>query len=147
MLGVGEDGVIAQCFAAKLGALGIVVVAHVDLSLMTSCVTSAVAGDVLIVISEHGKQSVLGHLCRQFRERRCKVISVTRNTGNGLRVHADVSLLISAHDDRPHVAALLYQASLQHVLDLLYLELIDDDSVRRKRLQETLQRLRQLHEG
>jgi hypothetical protein len=65
---------------------------------------------------------------------------------NGLRVHADVALLISAHDDRPHVAALLYQSSVQHVLDLVYVELIEEGGVRAKRLQESLQRLRQLHE-
>jgi DNA-binding MurR/RpiR family transcriptional regulator len=146
VLGIGEDGVVAQCFAARLAALGIVVVAHLDLALMAASLASASSGDVLLVISEHGKHATLGQLCRQFRERRCKVISITRNTTNGLRVHADVSLLISAHDDRPHVAALVYQSSLQHVLDLVYVELIEASGARAKRLQETLQRLRQLHE-
>ncbi len=147
VLGIGEDGVVAQGFAAKLTTLGIVVVPHVDLALMTSCVTSAADGDVLIVISEHGKHGTLGQLCRQFRERHCKVVSITRNTTNHLRVHADVSLLISAHDDRPHVATLLYQSALQHVLDLVYVEIIDESASRSKRLQETLQRLRYMHEG
>jgi DNA-binding MurR/RpiR family transcriptional regulator len=147
VLGVGEDGVVAQCFAAKLGAIGIPVIPHVDLALMTACVASAAAGDVLIVISEHGKQGLLGNLCRQFRERRCKIITITRNTGNALRMHADVGLLVAAHDERPYVAALLYQSALQHVLDLLYLEIIEGSGTRSKRLQESLQRLRQLHEG
>ena len=147
VLGLGEDGIVAQCLAAKLSALGIVVVAHVDLALMTAYIASTVPGDVLIVVSEYGKHGTLGHLCKQFRERRCKVISVTRNSSNVLRVHADTSLLISAHDDRPHMAALVYQAVLQHVLDLLYAAVIDQNETRAKRLHETLQRLRSIHEG
>lgn len=147
VLGIGEDGVLAQCFAAKLGAVGIIAIAHVDLALMASCLATAASGDVLIVISEQGKHGMLGQLCRQFRERRCKVVTLTRNTSNGLRVHADVSLLISAHDDRPHIATLLYQSALQHVLDLLYVEVIEASGARAKRLQETLQRMRHLSEG
>jgi DNA-binding MurR/RpiR family transcriptional regulator len=147
VFGLGEDGVCAQGFAAKLAALGLVAVSHSDLALMTSSIAMAAPGDALIVISEHGKQSALGHVCRQFRERRCKVISVTRNTGNALRVHADVSLLISAHDDRAHIAMLTYQSALQHVLDLLYALLVEDNDVRLKRLHDSLQRMRLFQEG
>lgn len=146
VLGLGEDGVSAQAFAAKLSALGVAVLVHVDLALMTSCVASAAAGDALVVISEHGKYGTLGHLCRQFRERRCKIVSITRNTANSLRVHADTSLFISAHDQRPYVAALVYQSALQHVLDLVYAVLIEENEVRARRLKETLRRLRHFHE-
>ena len=134
-------------FAAKLTSIGLVTVAQVDLALMTSSIAMAESGDALVVICEHGKQSALGAVCRQFRERRCKVISITRNTTNSLRVHADVSLLISAHDERPHVAMLMYQSALQHVLDLTYALLVEDSDVRLKRLLESLQRLRQFQEG
>ena len=147
VLGLGEDGVAAQGFAAKLAALGLTVVAHSDLALMTAAVAMAAAADALVVISEHGKQPALGQVCRQFRERRCKVISITRNTTNSVRVHAEVSLLISAHDDRPHVGMLLYQSALQHVLDLVYAMLVEDSDARLKRLQESLQRLRHFQEG
>ena len=147
VLGLGEDGVAAQGFAAKLAALGLTVVAHTDLALMISAVTMAAAGDAVVVISEHGKQTSLGQVCRQLRERRCKIVSITRNTGNSIRVHADVSLLISAHDDRPHVGMLLYQSALQHVLDLVYAMLVEDSDARSKRLQESLQRLRHFQEG
>jgi DNA-binding MurR/RpiR family transcriptional regulator len=147
VLGLGEDGIAAQGFAARLTSLGLVVISHVDLALMTASVAMATPGDALVVISEHGKQSQLGHVCRQFRERRCKIVSLTRNTGNSLRVHADVSLLISAHDDRPHVAMLMYQSALQHVLDLVYVLLVEDSDARSKRLHESLQRLRQFQEG
>jgi DNA-binding MurR/RpiR family transcriptional regulator len=147
VLGLGEDGVAALGFAAKLTSIGLVVVPQVDLALMTSSIAMAQSGDALVVICEHGKQSALGVVCRQFRERRCKVISITRNTANSLRVHADVSLLISAHDERPHVAMLMYQSALQHVLDLMYALLVEDSDARLKRLLESLQRLRQFQEG
>lgn len=147
VLGLGEDGIVAQGFAAKLSALGCVVVAHVDPALMTTAVAMSAAGDLLIVIAEHGKQTVLSQICRQFRERRCKVVSLTRNSGNPLRMHADVSVVISAHDDRPHVALMLYQCALQHVLDLIYAELVEDSEARSKRLTDSLQRLRTFQEG
>jgi DNA-binding MurR/RpiR family transcriptional regulator len=147
VFGLGEDGVTAQGFAAKLASLGMTVIPHVDLALMTGAVGMASSKDVLVIVSEHGKQSALGHICRQFRDRHCKVISITRNSGNALRVHADVSLLISAHDDKPHIAMLMYQSALQHVLDLVYALLIEDGDGHAKRLQESLQRLRQFQEG
>ena len=147
VLGLGEDGIVAQGFAAKLSALGCVVIAHVDPALMTTAVAMAGSGDVLIVIAEHGKQTVLSHICRQFRERRCKVVSLTRNSGNPLRMHADVSLLISAHDDKPHIALMLYQCALQHLLDLIYAELVEESDARAKRLADSIQRLRTFQEG
>jgi DNA-binding MurR/RpiR family transcriptional regulator len=147
VFGLGEDGVTAHGFAAKLASLGMTVISQVDLALMTGSVGMACSKDVLVVISEHGKQSALGHICRQFRERRCKVISITRNSGNSMRVHADLSLLISAHDEKPHIAMLMYQSALQHVLDLVYALLVEDGDGHAKRLQESLQRLRQFQEG
>lgn len=146
VLGLGDDGALAQGFAAKLGALGITLIAHVDPALMTACVAMAAPSDVLVIVSEHGKHGVLGSIARQFRDRRCKVISVTRNTSNALRVHADLSFLVSAHDDRAHVAILLYQSALQHVLDLLYAHVVEADESRLKRLHESLQRLRHFQE-
>jgi DNA-binding MurR/RpiR family transcriptional regulator len=147
VVGIGDDGVAAQGFAAKLTALGMTVVVHVDLALMTAGIAMAAPGDVLVAICEHGKHAALHQVCKQYRERRCKVISITRNTGNSLRVHADTSLLISAHDERPHVAMLMYQSALQHVLDLVYALLVENSDGRTKRLHESLQRLRQFHEG
>ncbi len=147
VLGLGEDGIAAQGFAAKLASLGLTVIAHNDIALMTASVAMSESGDAVIAICELGKQSALGQVCRQFRERRCKVISITRNTGNALRMHADVALLISAHDDRPHVAMLLYRSALQHVLDLVYVLFVEDDDARLKRLHESVQRLHQFQEG
>ena len=119
LIGLGEDSVSAQAFAAKLSLLGFVAVFHADPVLMSSGISTVAAKDVLLVFSEHGKQPTLYQICRQFRERRGKVISVTRHTANPLRAHADASLLVSAHDERAHIEPLLYQSALQHLLDLI----------------------------
>jgi len=146
VFGAGEEGGQVQSFANKVAALGVTTVAQTDAALMTAHVASVEPGDVLCVIAEHGKASVLTQLCKQFRERRGKIVSITRNTGNALRLQSDVALLVSAHDDRPEIEALLYQSMLQHLLDLLFLSLCEADDARLKRWQASVQRAKQLHE-
>jgi DNA-binding MurR/RpiR family transcriptional regulator len=109
--------------------------------LMSASLATANAGDVLLVFSELGQQPALGKLSRQFREhldgaraRGGGVISVTRHTANPLRAHADMALLVSAHDERPHIEPLLYQSALRHLLDLLFVLLCEQDESRLARL-------------
>ena len=146
LIGLGEDAVSAQAFAAKLSLLGFVAVYHSDPVLMSSGISTVAAKDVLLVFSEHGKQPTLYQICRQFRERRGKVISVTRHTANPLRAHSDESLLVSAHDERAHIEPLLYQSALQHLLDLIFVLLCEDGNGRLKQLDANLERIRHLQE-
>ena len=103
-------------------------------------------GDVLFAFSEHGKQLALGQVARQFRELRGKLVSITRHTSNPLRAHADLSLLISAHDDRPHIEPLLYLSSQTHLLDLIYVQLCEDAPGRLPELQASLERVRRVQD-
>jgi len=128
VIGTGEDDLPARGFALKLAIIGTTAIHHGDPLLMTASTATAGADDALLVFSEDGKQASLCQLARQFRERGGRVVSVTRHTANPLRAHADASLLVSAHDDRPHVQPLLYQSALQHLLDLIFLTLCDDDA-------------------
>lgn len=146
LIGLGEDSVSAQAFAAKLSLLGFVAVHHADPVLMSSGISTVAAKDVLLVFSEQGKQPTLYQICRQFRERRGKVISVTRHTANPLRAHADASLLVSAHDERSHIEPLLYQSALQHLLDLIFVLLCEDGAGRLKQLDANLERIRHIQE-
>ncbi len=146
LIGLGEDSVSAQAFAAKLSRLGFVAVHHADPVLMSSSISTVAAKDVLLVFSEQGKQPTLYQICRQFRERRGKVISVTRHTANPLRAHADASLLVSAHDERTHIEPLLYQSALQHLLDLIFVLLCEDGEGRLKQLDANLARIRHIQE-
>lgn len=146
LIGLGEDSVSAQAFAAKLSLLSFVAVHHADPVLMSSGISTVAAKDVLLVFSEQGKQPTLYQICRQFRERRGKVISVTRHTANPLRAHADASLLVSAHDERSHIEPLLYQSALQHLLDLIFVLLCEDGAGRLKQLDANLARIRHIQE-
>ena len=113
---------------------------------MTASMSAAEPGDVLLVFSEHGKQPALCQLGRYFRAHGGRVISVTRHTSNALRAHADVSLLVSAHDDRAHIEPLLYHSALQHLLDGLFVMLCEADPARYARLQANLERIQPLLE-
>jgi DNA-binding MurR/RpiR family transcriptional regulator len=119
VIGLGEDDILARAFAMKLSRLGIPVAHHADPLLLEPSVESASSGDLLVAFSEHGKQPELGQLARLAKKRRARVVSATRNTPNALRAQADAVLLVSAHDERPQVAPLLYQSAALHLLDLL----------------------------
>jgi len=147
VIGLGEDGVSARAFAMKLSLLGIVVICHTDAVLMSAAMAIAEKGDVLVLFSEHGRQPALGQTERQFHELRGKVVSVTRHSANPLRAHADLSLLVSAHDDRAHVEPLLYQAVLQHLLDLVFIMLCEEGDERLEHLQASLKRAQRLNES
>ena len=142
--GLGEDGIHAQMCALRLSMLGIPTTQHRDCVLMTAGLSSARRGDVLLVFSEHGKQHDLCQYARQFRELHGKVVSVTRHSANPLRASADASLLISAHHEQPHVQPLLYHAAMQHVLDLLFVQLCEGSADYRERLGINHERVRHL---
>ena len=113
---------------------------------MLAVMCAAGASDVLLVFSEHGKQPALCQLGRYFRAHGGRVISITRHTSNALRAHADVSLLVSAHDDRAHIEPLLYHSALQHLLDGLFVLLCESDDERHASLQANLERIQPLLE-
>ena len=143
-IGVGEDSTAAQSFAQRLTLTGAAVFHHGDPVLMSAAISSASRGDVLMVFSEHGQNAGLAQLLRQFRERQGKVVSVTRHTSNPLRAHADVALLVSAHDERAHIEPLLYQCAQQHLLDQIFVLTCDGD--RLERFNSTLEQVRQIRE-
>jgi len=140
VIGLGQDGIQARAFAMKLSLLGILAVHHFDPVLMPAAVCTANGDDVLLVFSEHGRQSSLCQIGRLFHERHGKVVTVTRHTANPLRAHADLSLLVSAHDERAHIQPLLYQTALQQLLDLIFLLLCEDES-RLQQLDINLERI------
>ena len=146
IIGLGEDDIHARAFALKLALLGILTVHNFDAAHMTASMSAAGASDVLLVFSEHGKQPALCQVSRYFREQGGRVISVTRHTSNALRAHADIALLVSAHDDRAHIEPLLYHSALQHLLDGLFVILCEADPERHASLQANLDRIQPLHE-
>ncbi|MEN1940228.1 MurR/RpiR family transcriptional regulator [Luteimonas sp. MJ246] len=127
-IGVGNDGLYSRAIAIKLALIGRTAIHLFDPALMAMGTSSAASGDVLLVLCEHGQEAALCHTARLFRRRGGKVVTITRHTANALRAHADIALLVSAHDPRPQVELLLYQAALQHLLDLVFLLLCEDEA-------------------
>ncbi len=127
-IGVGHDGLWARAMAIKLALIGRTAIHLFDPALMPVGISSTAPGDVLLVFCEHGQEAALCHTARLFRQRGGRAVTVTRHTANALRAHADIALLVSAHDPRPQVELLLYQAALQHLLDLVFLLLCEDEA-------------------
>ena len=127
-IGIGNDGLYARAIAIKLAMIGRTAIHLFDPALMPVGTSSTAPGDVLLVFCEHGQEAALCHTARLVRQRGGKVVSITRHTANALRAHADLSLLVSAHDPRPQVELLLYQAALQHLLDMVFLLLCEDEA-------------------
>ncbi len=146
LIGLGEDGIPARAFAMRLSLLDILTVHHFDTVLMTASIATATKSDVLLVFSEHGQQTNLCKISRQFRERHGSVISVTRHSANPLRAHADHSLLVSAHDERAHIEPLIYQSALRHLLDMIFVLLCESGKDRLSQLESNLERIRSLME-
>ncbi len=146
IIGLGEDDIHARAFGLKLSLLGIPTVHNFDPAHMTASLSSAGPGDVLLVFSEHGKQTALCQVCRYFRDQRGRVITVTRHTSNALRANADLALLVSAHDERAHIEPLLYHSALQHLLDGLFVVLCESDPDRHANLLANLERIQPLLE-
>jgi len=146
VVGIGEDSVTARAFAIRLSLLGFPAIHHFDPVLVPAEVSTARPEDVLLLFSERGEAAMLCQLARMFRARGGRVVTVTRHTGNALRAHADLALLVSAHDGARHVEPLLYQAALQQQLDLVFLLLCGDEA-RRRRLDDYQERVRSLLDG
>lgn len=144
VIGLGEDGIPARAFAMKLSLLGILAVHHFDPALMAAGLSGAGKRDVLLVFSEQGQQPTLTRMLQDFQPRIGHAISVTRHSANPLRAQADMSLLVSAHDDRPHIAPLLYQAALQHLLDLIFVLLCDAREQRLAAVNTNLERMQEI---
>jgi DNA-binding MurR/RpiR family transcriptional regulator len=144
LYGTGEDADLARAFAHRLALLGIVAVHHGDSGHLAASITASRMGDVLVALSAQGRQPALCQLARLMRERPGKVVSITRHIANPLRAHADVALLVSAHDERAYVEPLLHAAGVQHLLDRVFVLLCDGRAERLARFEANLERLRTL---
>ena len=135
-IGIGEDDLHARALALRLPQFGIQTLHNSDASNMAFSLCSAKPNDILMIFSEHGSQAAFGHLARYMRAQHGQVVGVTRHSANLLRSNADISLLVAAHDDRPHVEPLLYRTALQHLLDRLLIRIYEaiprDRDCRRK---------------
>jgi len=146
LIGLGEDDLHARGFAMRLSLLGIVAIRHADISRMAAQIALCQPADALVLFTEHGKHPALVKLARYFREQRGRVITVTRHTSNPVRALANVALAVAAYDDASYVQSLIYQATVQQLLDAVFVFLCDNDEARHARLVQNLDRIQQMLE-
>lgn len=145
--GIGDDGLFAREFAMRLSLLGVLSVHHADPILLMSNLSAVRDGDVLLMFSEFGQLPQLTHVAREFKAAGGKLVSITRHTANPLRAMADASLAVSAHDPAAHIAQLLYRASLQYLLDFVFVLLCQANPGRHHELATNLARVQRLLES
>lgn len=145
-IGLGEDELHAHALALRLSLLGIVALRQHDVGGMAAQAGLAGAGDVLVVFSEHGRHPLLVKMTRHFRERRGRVVTVTRHTANPLRAMADVPLVVAAHDGATYVQSLVYQSTVQQLMDRVFVHLCESDGDRHRRYVANLDRIHPLFE-
>ncbi|HNP34763.1 MAG TPA: MurR/RpiR family transcriptional regulator [Woeseiaceae bacterium] len=145
IIGLGEDGILARAFTMRLTLLQIDTALHCDTAQMTTRISMATPGDVLLLFSEYGQQLPLCRIGRQMQEQNGKVVAVTRHNANPVRALSDESLLVSAHDDRIHIEPLLYQAALRHLLDTLFMILCEKKPDQLVDYASNLDRIKDLH--
>ncbi|MDR6938285.1 MurR/RpiR family transcriptional regulator [Luteibacter sp. 3190] len=146
LIGLGEDDLHARGFAMRLSLLGITAIRHADVGRMAAQVALCQPGDALVVFTEHGKHPALVKIARYFREQRGRVITVTRHTSNPVRALADVGLAVAAYDDASYVQSLIYQSTVQQLLDTVFVHLCEHDEARHARLVQNLDRIQQMLE-
>ncbi|HET7267536.1 MAG TPA: MurR/RpiR family transcriptional regulator [Oleiagrimonas sp.] len=141
IIGLGSDDIPARTTALRLSMLGMLTQHNFDTMHLTASLSSANPGDALMVFSEYGMQPALCEISRLFREDGGKVITVTRHTSNPLRAHADIPLLVSAHDERVHIEPLLYHSALQHLIDGIFVWLCESNDKFNARLLANTERI------
>lgn len=141
IIGLGSDDIHSRAAALQLAMLGILTLHNFDAAHMIASISAASPDDVLLVFSEYGTQPTLCEIGRHFRESGGKVITVTRHTSNPLRAHANIALLVSAHDERPYIEPLLYHSALQHLMDGVSVLLCERNAERGAQLKANLDRI------
>ena len=126
--GAGADGYAAHSFGARITLLGRRCIAHVQPASLLTSLSAARAGDLVLVISEHGAQPEFLRATREAHALGAHVVVVGRNGSGALRAIADATLVVSAHDPQPQIEDLVYQSALQQVLDDLFLRVFHAQS-------------------
>lgn len=143
VLGTANDGRLIEPLALTLSLLGIRCIVHTEPSQMLAALSSATRKDVLFVVSEHGFTTKLLLACQDMKAQSGRIISLTRNTSNPIRNHADIALLISAHDHLAYIEEMLYQSAVQHMLDVLNIQLIQAKEAAVEHFESNFKRIRQ----
>ncbi|MFM1903956.1 MAG: hypothetical protein RLZZ440_1856 [Planctomycetota bacterium] len=80
--------------------------------------------DLLIVVCGPGGGKEWVRSCREMRSIGGRVVVISRGRGGRITSVADAGLVVAAHDPRPHIEDLAYEAAMRHLLDDLFLRVL-----------------------
>jgi RpiR family murPQ operon transcriptional repressor len=134
IVALGTGSLVARNFASMLIQVGKSVIAEVDTYIQLSSIATLGKGDAVIVISFSGQSSKMIQITRQARKAGVSIISLTNYSANPIRSLADVQLFSVNHNGGFAVPQIISNASQQHVLDVLFSQMLKRDGKARELL-------------
>jgi DNA-binding MurR/RpiR family transcriptional regulator len=102
--------------------------AEVDSYIQLSGAATLGKGDVLFVISASGQARDLIHIAKQAKKAGVTIVSLTSYNSNPVVALSDLRLYSVSHNGRPDIPQVLEPTSQQHVVDLLFYQLVERNS-------------------
>ena len=124
IVGTGNAYIIAKDLAIKLASVGIPVIAEGDVQLQLSGVATLDRNDCLIAISALGQVPAMIQLVKQARKAGATIVSMTNQGSNPISTLSDIRLYSVSRGHASELNAVVAAASRQHVVDLLFFELM-----------------------
>ena len=127
IIALGAGSLVARNFASMLIQIGKSVIAEVDTYIQLSSIATLGKGDVVVVISFSGQSSKMVQITRQAKKAGVAIISLTNYSANPIRSLADVRLFSVGREGACEVPQIIWNASQQHVVDVLFAQMLKRD--------------------
>lgn len=120
LFGVGASGVVAFDFMQKLIRLGLPVFYTHDTDLQLTAASTIRPTDCAFIISYSGEKSDMIEAAKQIKKNQAKLISLTMDSDNTLRMLADIQLVVPASERIYREGASTSRTNQLAVIDILY---------------------------
>lgn len=120
IFGIGASGLVAQDMYQKLIRVGIPCSAPMDGDLQITAACNLHKEDAALVISYSGETPAMIAAGEWARKKGAALITLTRETENSLRSHADIALLVPSTEQILRPGAMVSRISQLAVIDMLY---------------------------
>ncbi|GHG72332.1 transcriptional regulator [Alishewanella longhuensis] len=123
LAGSSHSAVVATDMQCRLLALGKMALYHSDPAISLQLARTLTTQSVLLLISDCGQNTDILRLEQYARQRKLKVISLTRFQTNAQSAAADITLFTLGSEADAQLQQLITQQAQQHLCHLLYLGL------------------------
>lgn len=123
LAGSAQSAIVALDMQCRLLELGKLALHHSDPALSLQLARTLTAQSVLLLISDSGQNADILRLEQYARQRKLKIISLTRFQTNAQSAAADIRLFTLGSEADDQLQQLITQQAQQHLCHLLYLRL------------------------